>query len=149
MTERGDAVVLVRWIIVIFYVVFILVFSGSPASSAQTMTSWFWKWLPNLSRAQIQALVFYMRKGLHVSGYFLATIIIFQAISATPQLKRYPYSFSFLLTTLFAVFDEWQQSSLPFRTGSIKDVGLDLAGISLALLIIKIQEKRKKRAPNY
>lgn len=139
--------VFLRWLIVICYVAVLLIFSSQPASSAHSMTKWLLEMFPNLSRAQISALVFYIRKGLHVAGYFFATGIIFQAINVTPRLKKYPYLATFIFTLLFAIVDEWQQSFFPFRTGSVKDVVLDSVGILLALGLLKINQQRKKRAP--
>lgn len=140
--------IVLRWVLFILYATILFLFSGRPMSSASTMTQGFLKLFPELSRATVQALVFYTRKGFHVIGYFLATCILYRAVKVTPGLKKHPYLFAFLLTLLFAIIDEWYQLYLPFRSGSIYDVLIDTVGIGLALIATRLTVQRQKKAPN-
>lgn len=42
---------------------------------------------------------------------------------------------AFLLTAIFAAFDEWYQSFVPDRTASLLDLALDLVGAALGSLL--------------
>lgn len=46
---------------------------------------------------------------------------------------------------LVASVDEWHQTSLPSRTGSMRDVLLDMLGLSLGLLVVWLIERRRGR----
>jgi VanZ family protein len=85
---------------------------------------------------------FYMRKGGHVFGYGLLSILLFRAWRETlPALGNPKWTFRWgniavLGTALVASLDEWHQSFLPSRTGSVRDVILDsCAGVGAQILL--------------
>jgi VanZ family protein len=85
---------------------------------------------------------FYIRKGGHVVGYAILSILLFRAWRATlPGLKnafwKLRWSMIAILGTLIvASLDEWHQSFIPSRTGRWQDVVLDTcAGIAAQILI--------------
>lgn len=123
----------IRWILVGCYVVIIFVFGQSPESSSTRMSDNFLHWFPFLDNFDIGTIIFWVRKSIHVFGYGFATILIYAAAVITPVIKKYTYGVAFGLSLLLAVCDEWYQTTLPHRDGSIKDVGIDLIGIVLAL----------------
>jgi VanZ family protein len=85
---------------------------------------------------------FYIRKSGHVIGYGTLSILLFRAWRATlPALDNVKWTFrwaniAILGTALVASLDEWHQSFLPSRTGSVRDVVLDTcAGIAAQVLV--------------
>jgi len=86
---------------------------------------------------------FYIRKGGHVFGYGLLSILLFRAWRETlPVMGHLKWTLrwaniSVLGTALVASLDEWHQSFIPSRTGRWQDVVLDTcAGIGAQILIL-------------
>jgi VanZ family protein len=84
----------------------------------------------------------FLRKSGHVLGYGLLSILLFRAWRETlPSAKGTRWtlrwaSIAMLGTALVASLDEWHQSYLPTRTGTVRDVVLDsCAGIAAQLAI--------------
>jgi VanZ family protein len=74
---------------------------------------------------------YYIRKIGHVVGYFGLSVLLFRAWRATlPFASPWRWSMqwariSFFMTALVASLDEWHQTYLTSRTGSLHDVLLD------------------------
>ncbi len=72
-----------------------------------------------------------LRKTGHVLGYGTLSWLLFRAWRTTislTDLRRWSFDWaraSFFMTVLVACLDEWHQSFLPSRTGSVQDVVLD------------------------
>ena len=86
---------------------------------------------------------FYIRKGGHVVGYAILSILLFRAWRATlPAMSDVKWTsrwatIAILGTALVASLDEWHQSFIPSRTGRWQDVVLDTsAGIAAQVLIL-------------
>ncbi len=85
---------------------------------------------------------FYIRKTGHVIGYGILSILLFRAWRATlPAMSNVRWTLrwttiAILGTALVAGLDEWHQSFIPSRTGTIRDVVLDTcAGVAVQILI--------------
>lgn len=85
---------------------------------------------------------FYIRKGGHVFGYGLLSVLLFRAWRETlPVINHAKWAFRWaslavLGTALVASMDEWHQSFIPSRTGTPWDVLLDAcAGIGAQILV--------------
>ncbi|HZE28082.1 MAG TPA: VanZ family protein [Terriglobales bacterium] len=97
---------------------------------------------------------FFLRKIGHVVGYAVLSILLFRAWRATiPALGRAHWSIvwariAFFMTALVACLDEWHQSFLPSRTGSIHDVLLDsTAALAAQILLFILLRGRRKAKP--
>jgi len=95
-----------------------------------------------LNHARFEHWHFYIRKGGHVFGYGLLSILLFRAWRETlPSIRNARWTFRWagiavLGTALVASLDEWHQSFLPTRTGTVRDVILDTcAGIAAQILV--------------
>jgi VanZ family protein len=94
---------------------------------------------------------FFIRKGGHVVGYAILSILLFRAWRATlpamSDLKWTPRwaAIAVLGTAFVASLDEWHQSYIPTRTGAFHDVVLDTcAGIAAQILVyLWIKNSRK------
>jgi len=96
---------------------------------------------------------FYMRKGGHVVGYAILSILLFRAWRATlPALSNVKWTprwaaIAVLGTAIVASLDEWHQSFIPSRTGRWQDVVLDTcAGIGAQVLVLLWGRKFGKHA---
>jgi len=80
---------------------------------------------------------FFIRKGAHVTVFFLLTCFLYIAFKKTTYLaNHWIFVVSFLLTVLYAISDEIHQGMTPDRTPYIGDVVLDSIGALLAVLCI-------------
>jgi len=75
---------------------------------------------------------------LHIPAYAALTLSWFWALTPLINSVRRSASVSVSITVLFALLDEYNQSTVPGRTDSLLDVALDAVGVVLALLIIVI-----------
>lgn len=90
---------------------------------------------------------FFVRKGAHVSVYFILLLLFYLAINKTLHISyKARLVISFILTSLYAALDEIHQGFTQNRTPYVGDVGLDMFGAFLALLIIVLLVKLKKRS---
>ena len=86
-------------------------------------------------------------KGYHASEYFVLFALTFftlERIRPWPIRKILLTSFVFAL--LFAASDEWHQTFVDGRGGTVVDVGIDSIGIVLASVTFAI--KRRARRPD-
>lgn len=82
-------------------------------------------------------LEFFIRKGAHVTVFFLLACLIYIAFIKTSNLNKHVIMMvSFLLTVLYAVSDEIHQGLTPNRTPYLGDVVLDSVGALAAVLFI-------------
>ena len=95
-----------------------------------------------IDEARFQALHHYLRKTGHFVGYFMLSFLLFRAWRVTlPRSSRWALRWAgiaFLMTALVASLDEWHQTFLPSRTGTIQDVILDSIGAIIAQILILI-----------
>jgi VanZ family protein len=85
---------------------------------------------------------FFIRKGGHVVGYAILSILLFRAWRATlPAMNNARWTLRWAAIALFgtalvASLDEWHQSFIPSRTGRWQDVVLDTcAGIAAQMIL--------------
>ncbi|AXI10029.1 VanZ family protein [Oceanobacillus zhaokaii] len=82
---------------------------------------------------------FFIRKGAHVTVFFLLLCFVYLAISKTSGMMFYKRMIlSFLLSAAYAILDEIHQGFTPNRTPYIGDVVIDSIGAILAILLIAI-----------
>jgi VanZ family protein len=94
---------------------------------------------------------FYIRKTGHFVGYFTLSLLLFRAWKATlPQSSLSGWAIqwsgiSFLMTALVASLDEWHQTYIPSRTGTLEDVLLDsFAGLAAQVLLFILLYSRNR-----
>ncbi len=89
---------------------------------------------------------FFIRKGAHVFVFFTLTLLFIYAFKKTTNLDRQLiFLFSYLLSVLYAGFDEWHQSLTPNRTPYIGDVFLDSLGSLFAVTVVAVLAFLRKR----
>jgi VanZ family protein len=85
---------------------------------------------------------FFLRKTGHVIGYAVLSLLFFRAWKTTvPVIGNPPWSIvwariAFTMTALVASLDEWHQTFLPSRTGTVNDILLDSTAALAAQILI-------------
>jgi VanZ family protein len=137
--------VLKAWIAAILWLIVIAIESTDLASSHNTSRILFplLHYLFGLDLFHFEFWHFYIRKGGHVFGYGLLSILLFRAWRETlpavgdPNWTLRWANIAVLGTALVASLDEWHQSFIPSRTGRWQDVVLDTcAGIGAQILVL-------------
>jgi VanZ family protein len=148
--------VLKAWIAAILWLIVIAIESTNLASSANTSRILYplLHYLFGLDVVQFERVHFFIRKGGHVVGYAILSILLFRAWRATlPAMSNVSWTLrwstiAILGTAFVASLDEWHQSFIPSRTGRWQDVVLDTcAGIAAQVLILLwLKSRRRDRA---
>ncbi len=136
--------VLKAWIAAILWLIVIAIESTTYLSSHNTSRILYplLHFLFGMDLARFEHWHFYIRKGGHVFGYGMLSILLFRAwretlpvVSGARWTLRWT-TLAVLGTALVASLDEWHQSFIPSRTGTPWDVLLDTcAGIAAQILL--------------
>ena len=94
--------------------------------------------LPNLESGLEQD--FALRKIAHILEYAILTFLLIRAIFALGWKKAVIYSVIFAF--FYALTDEYHQTFIFGREGSLKDVGIDTIGILIIGLIWYIKNRK-------
>ena len=81
------------------------------------------------------------RKGAHVMEFFILTILFIRIVRFY-KVKREVYYISALFSLAYAFSDEIHQVFVIGREGKFSDIGVDLAGIILAVILYKLFSKK-------
>lgn len=133
------------WIALILWLIVIAIESTTYLSAEHTSRILYplFHFLFGIDYAGFQPWNFFLRKCGHVFGYGLLSILLFRAWRETlPEASDARWTFRWasiavLGTAVVASLDEWHQSYIPTRTGTVHDVILDTcAGIAAQLAVV-------------
>lgn len=104
-----------------------LITSGSDYSAADSVVRLAVDWL----------LSFFVRKGAHMFLFFVLTLLVWLALT---RFLRRPHrtTASALISAALAMLDEYHQTWIPGRSGELRDVLVDAAGIVIALALFAL-----------
>lgn len=151
-SDRHNA--LKAWIATLLWLIVITIESSSLGSSNNTTRVFYplLHYLFGMDLFRFQHWHFFLRKGGHVFGYGLLSLLLFRAWRETLPSSggaRWTVRWANLAvlgTALVASLDEYHQSFNPERTGSVRDVVLDTcAGITVQILLFLWVTSRKSR----
>jgi VanZ family protein len=137
--------VLKAWIALILWLIVISIESTAYLSSEHTSRILYplFHFLFGIDQVRFEPWHFFLRKCGHVFGYGLLSILLFRAWRETlPAASGARWTFRWATIAVFgtavvASLDEWHQSYIPTRTGTVHDVILDTcAGIAAQLAVI-------------
>jgi VanZ family protein len=144
--------VLRYWVPALLWSALLLLASGKQGRG--TLTEALLQWaltgtVGNISPEMFKLLHFLFRKTLHVTAYGIAASLNFRAVRAgragwTPKWSI----IAIALAAIVGALDEWHQTLVPGRTGTIDDVALDTAGAALAQLIWRFSASRRTSTPD-
>ena len=109
------------------------------------------RWLfPHLSDEAVHAIVVIVRKCAHLAEYAVLALLLWRALRKPPKPDAPPWRWSeaglvLALVALYAASDEFHQTFVPSRQGCVSDVLLDTAGGALALLVLWVAGRLRKR----
>lgn len=107
-------------------------------------------WLfPNIAESSVQTVHFFVRKAAHLTEYAILALLAARAfrMSRLSALRRAWWLAAFALVAVVSLVDEYHQSFLPSRTGTIYDSYLDMTGgaIALTVLALRLAARRRNR----
>lgn len=145
--------VLKTWIALILWLIVISIESTTYLSSENTGHFLYpvLHFLFGIDYASFEPYHFFLRKTGHVFGYGLLSILLFRAwreTLPTDRGVRWTWrwaNIAVLGTALVASLDEWHQSFLPTRTGTVHDVILDTCAGIAAQLALFLSIRRRLR----
>ncbi|MGA7895981.1 MAG: VanZ family protein [Candidatus Sulfotelmatobacter sp.] len=132
------------WIAAILWLIVIVIESSALLSASNTSRILYplLHFLFGVDWVRFEYWHFYIRKGGHVVGYGILSILAFRAWRETFPAQGNPLwtvrwaGIAVLMTAFVASLDEWHQSFIPSRTGTPRDVALDTcAGIAAQILV--------------
>jgi VanZ family protein len=116
-----------------------LLMSGDLGSAKNTgsLLEWLLSWFPPLSPAQLTSLHFLVRKAIgHFGNYSCLYFLWFRASRGhLGWTSGRAFSLGLGICLLMALMDEGHQLMFASRTGSLRDVALDLSGAATAALV--------------
>ena len=140
------------WIAAILWLIVIAIESTALLSSTNTSRILYplLHYLFGMDWERFEYWHFYIRKGGHVVGYAILSILLFRAWRATlPAMTDVKWTprwatIAILGTAFVASLDEWHQSFIPSRTGRWQDVVLDSSAAIGAQLLVFLWWKMAK-----
>lgn len=110
-------------------------------------------WLfPDLSEARIQLAHLLIRKAAHFIEYAVLGWLAARAFATSSRdlLRRHWFFVALLLVVFQAVIDEYHQSFVGTRTGSLYDSLIDIVGGLFALIMFTyLRERANRRQPSH
>ncbi len=129
------------------------IFLASSASFSASNTSRVMRpllvWLfPEISEAALQQVHFLIRKASHITEYAVLALLSSRAFlsSPSPKLRARWWPAAFAIVGAVALLDEYHQSFLAARTGTVYDSLLDMAGGAAALAAVALWRARRRRS---
>lgn len=123
----------IHWRVALFiWMGAIFVFSSSLLSSENTAVFLFVD--PTTKPAKITN--FFIRKSAHIAEYAILAYLWFRSLWTKPGRFIPCVRWSMLLSILYAMSDEWHQTFVPGREGTLIDVVLDATGVAMMGLVL-------------
>lgn len=135
---------LVGWIAFIFFAST----GAMSASNTSRIIAPLFRWLfPGITETQLLFVHFAVRKSAHFTEYAILALLAARAFipSTRHVLSRRWFIAALLLVALVALLDEYHQSFLATRTGTIWDSLIDISGGTIALAVLGLWRMRRWR----
>lgn len=138
-----------RYVPLVAWACFVLFASSANFSASNTsrILRPFLLWLfPEISEPSLALAHFFVRKAAHFTEYALLALLAARAFrtSSRAALARRWWLASFILVASVALVDEYHQSFVPARTGTVYDSLLDMSGGATALACAALWLARRK-----
>ena len=88
--------------------------------------------------AAVELLSFFERKAAHMFLYFVFILLLWLALLPLIRSKRHQVLLAAVLCAVLAGLDEYHQTFIPGRSGELRDVCVDLAGATVAVLLVAV-----------
>ena len=106
---------------------------------------------PRVTYEHYTLLHFLIRKAAHLTEYAILACLLLRAFRAGAVIAwRWHWAIlSLLLVAVYAVLDEYHQAFTQYRTGSVSDSVLDMAGGLLALTLLWLSRRKPAGQDRY
>lgn len=100
---------------------------------------------PSLTYEQFRPIHFVIRKIAHFTEYGLLALLLFRAFRSGNSVRwRWSWAiYSWLVMATYALLDEYHQTFVASRTGTINDSLVDIFGGTVALLALWLARREK------
>ena len=150
MGQQSVARFLSRYLPLVAWLVFISFASSDSFNAGNTsriigpLILWFF---PNTTPETLAAVYVVTRKAAHFTEYAILAFLAARAFRTSPRpaLAERWFVAALALVVAYALVDEYHQSFVSSRTGSIYDSFIDIAGGLTALLLIRRRHNRARR----
>jgi VanZ family protein len=119
--------VLLRWMAVAFWMGVIFALSA----------------IPSLASPFSPFYDFMLRKLAHVTIYAVLTIFLFRAFRLHVVSSSHAWLLAGLVAGLYAISDEWHQTFVPGREGTVRDVAIDGLGVMGACMLSSLMRVKE------
>lgn len=85
---------------------------------------------------------FIIKKTAHMIVFGILFLLIYRADNLGKNLESPRYWLAFVITFIYACFDEWHQSFVPGRSARVYDVGFDMLGATISYFVIRANSYR-------
>jgi VanZ family protein len=92
--------------------------------------------IPSLALPLAPVYDFMLRKLAHTAVYAVLTVLLFRAFRRPGTRNTRALLLAVLVAGVYACSDEWHQTFVPGREGSLRDVGIDTLGIASACTLL-------------
>jgi VanZ family protein len=135
---------LVVWVCLIFFASTTSFSASNTSRIIRPLLVWLF---PRITEATLDEVHFLVRKASHFTEYAVLAVLAARALRTSSRralMKRW-WLASFALVAAVALLDEYHQSFLPSRTGSIYDSFLDMTGGATALAVVALGFARRRK----
>ncbi len=108
------------------------------------------RWLfPHMADADVNYVVFLVRKCAHLSEYAVLTMLVWRARRKQLQIAAHSWSWpaaieALWVAVLYAATDEFHQTFVPSREGCLRDVIIDSSGAAAGLIFLWLVGRWRK-----
>ena len=134
---------LVIWLVAIFYFSTDAMSAGNTSRIVEPLVRWLH---PNATYATIEGVHVAIRKAGHVSEYGLLALLSYRAVRWGREAQwRWTWAaIAWTIAVAYAFTDEFHQSFVGTRTGTIHDVYVDAVGAACVLLALAWWRLRRR-----
>lgn len=135
-------------ILVIVWMITIFCFSNEDGDTSQGTSDIITNAIININdglEKNREIISFCVRKLAHFSIYFVGGILLFEFYSTFDVTMKRIFYMSALSGICYACFDEFHQLFISGRTGQFRDVCIDSTGVIVALIIMIVIARMKKK----
>jgi VanZ family protein len=92
--------------------------------------------IPTAHVSEIHWKDFIVKKSAHMTEYAIFTVLLYRAFLGSGVPKKKSILYAFIVCVLYAMSDEFHQSFTPGREPTLRDVGFDTIGSTIAIVSI-------------
>lgn len=139
------------WVPVVAWLMVIALFStdfGSRSATESTFLDLLRSWWPTVASwleegGRLDSLSFVLRKAAHVGEYAVLAFLLGRALrDGTGMRGMKALAVVLVVCVVVASADEWHQSLVTSRTGSLVDVGIDSVGAAVASIWFQVRGRQ-------